>query len=184
MATSLYPGVQSCETENNGGVFPVNCFVDEWLIPVKDLASVSSPSYNHAYILPNNWVYVLSHDGTRWINISQSGEGGVTQIANEYGYLVVTGSGTDSVTINLNEQQIKNLIESEIDIDPVKVQSADGTVDVNYISNNNTYDLSVKTSVNIDDIVSDQRFVDAVTNIINNNINITSSDNSITVQRT
>lgn len=84
----------------------------EWEVPVKDLASITTPSRNHAYILPNDMVYVVNYAGTRFIPLNAGNEPGQpTQIENSDGYLNISGSGTYNVEIELNEQQLKNLVD-------------------------------------------------------------------------
>lgn len=151
-----------------------------WEIPVNSLSDIKIPSRDHIYILPNNMKYVLDYNGTKLILIEGGGgDGQPTQVTNSDGYLNVNGSGTYNVAVNMNEQQLKNLIKEEIpEGNTITLTSNDGTVVLNKTGND--YDLSI----DLNNIISDQRFVDAVINIMSNNINIASSDNSILVNRT
>lgn len=53
---------------------PSHCNLDttnnNWLITVSGLDKIDYPDNNHAYILPDNSVWVLSYDGKKFINIT------------------------------------------------------------------------------------------------------------------
>lgn len=84
-----------------------------WEIPVKDLTSVKMPSRKHAYILSNGIVYVLDYEGARFIPLNAGdSEGQPTQVSNQDGYVVLEGSGTYNVKINLNEELLIKLIQT------------------------------------------------------------------------
>lgn len=42
----------------------------KWIIPVNALEDIENPTRNHAWILPDNSVWVLNHEGTGWVQIS------------------------------------------------------------------------------------------------------------------
>ena len=87
-----------------------------WLVQVDTLPAPEDADYDHAYILPDDSVYVLSHDGTQLVPIGSSGSGGQpTLINNTDNFIVITGSGTYSVTVGLNEVTLETLIQSRIE---------------------------------------------------------------------
>ena len=48
-------------------VTPDNCPSKYWLVRVNDLSEIREVSFNHAYILPDNSIWVWSHDESRLI---------------------------------------------------------------------------------------------------------------------
>lgn len=65
----------SCEcnrTKLQGKQYCQDCMPDEchWLVPVSKKPDPFLMDRNHAYIMPNNTIYVLSHDRTQVIDIS------------------------------------------------------------------------------------------------------------------
>lgn len=105
-----------CGNRNNGA--KIVTVAPDWLIPVEEITDVINPSYKNAWIDENNQVWVLSYDRQEFINVtSGSGEDKPTLIINEDGYITVEDSGTYEVTVNLNEEQIKNLIKTPISSD-------------------------------------------------------------------
>lgn len=105
-----------CGNRNNGA--KIVTVAPDWLIPVEEITDVINPSYKNAWIDENNQLWVLSYDRQEFINVtSGSGEDKPTLIINKDGYITVENSGTYEVTVNLNEEQIKNLIKTPISSD-------------------------------------------------------------------
>jgi len=98
----------------NSGTPPaiVECVDGYWLVKVNDLSEVGMPDRNHAYQLPNDAVYVLSHDDKSFVLLRPPGESGPTLINNTDDYLDIEGSGTYSVRVNINEDKFVDLIEN------------------------------------------------------------------------
>lgn len=104
-----------CLMDSNSPAVSSNCAGTYWLVPVTSLNAVGAPTYHHAYILPDNSVWVLNHDGSGWLQIvSSGGDSQPTTVVNEDGYITISGSGTYSVIANLNETKIIALIGDEI----------------------------------------------------------------------
>ena len=56
-----------CNSNKRSPVTPDDCPKEYWLVRVNDLSEIREVSFNHAYILPDNSVWVWSHDGVRLI---------------------------------------------------------------------------------------------------------------------
>jgi len=81
----------------------------KWLIPVGSLREIENPSFDHAWILPDNSVWVLDHTGTQLINIRSGNDGTwLAEIDNTDGMLEITGEGPLR-TINLSETLLEKL---------------------------------------------------------------------------
>ncbi len=81
-----------CNSDSKQPVLPVACPDDYWQVRVDDLSEVMDPSRDHAYILPDNSVWVLSHDGAELIRITDDGSCdcdlpvNVSELANDANY--------------------------------------------------------------------------------------------------
>jgi len=135
-----------CDEGVSTPIIPQHCPEGYWLVQVNSLSEVTKPTRDHAYQLPNNSVWILSYDNNTFVEIVPSGGGAnePTQIRNTDNYLVVSGSGTYSVTININETGIRQLAGD------VTARSLEGYVfNPVYNSVANTLTLSVNNSPNI-----------------------------------
>ncbi|OJG27639.1 hypothetical protein RU98_GL002342 [Enterococcus caccae] len=103
---------------------PEFCDFGDWEVPVNNLSEIKQPNRDHAYILPDDSLWVLTHDGKRFTPINNGGDSGdsrPTQINNTDNYLEVSGSGTYSVTANLNTEKVINLVKDKIEIPEVTI---------------------------------------------------------------
>ncbi|MBL1226533.1 hypothetical protein [Enterococcus sp. BWR-S5] len=99
-----------CNDANQKPAFPEFCDDGLWEVPVNSLSDIKVANRDHAYILPDNSVWVLSHDGKRFIQLNVQGGGGSgqpTQIENRDGLINVSGSGTYTVQLDLDKAQLK-----------------------------------------------------------------------------
>ena len=117
--------VPVCYTNPKTPVVPEHCTGGYWLKKINSLDDVSFISKNHAYILPDNSIYIADHDGTALIPLSSGGGSGQpTEIKKGDNFIVVTGSGTYSVTINVDVDKIQamidRLIEEYIKVEHIK----------------------------------------------------------------
>lgn len=87
----------------------------EWLVKVDNLSEVTKPSFDHAYITPNNEVWVLDHDGQTLIPLGSSGISAPTILENTDGYLSTAGSEGFNQVLNFNTSKIDGLIQDAID---------------------------------------------------------------------
>jgi len=96
---------------------PKNCNFDtsncNWLTPISELEKIGYPDYNHAYILPDNTIWVLSTDGENLIQINETSStiDKPTQIKNDDGYLVVKDSGSYEVTIDIDLEKFRKELQ-------------------------------------------------------------------------
>ena len=93
-------------------VIPADYIGDYWLVRVDRVEDITNPDYDHAYQTPDNSVYVLSHDGSGLVQIGTGG--GPTYISNTDNLLRITGSGTYTVTVNIDEDNMTDYIFSEV----------------------------------------------------------------------
>ena len=104
-----------CSTGIKAQVVPATYNGEYLIMPVDDLGGILRPDRDHAYVLPDNTVWILGYDGETFIKISGGGTGNSpTAIKNDDGYVNVSGSGTYAVTIGLNEAKATELIRSEL----------------------------------------------------------------------
>ena len=101
-----------CKSERSP-VTSDNCPKEYWLVRVNGLSEISEISYDHAYILPDNSVWVWSHDESRLILISETdslaGGGMPTQIHSTDGNIEVIGSGTHHVGLAISPEVLQRL---------------------------------------------------------------------------
>lgn len=123
-----------CNDKEKQPAVPDFCDYGDWEVPVGNLSEVKEPNRDHAYILPDNSVWVLAYDGKSFTPITNSGESGPTQptqFNNTDGYLGIQGSGTYNVIADLNTEKVIELVKEKIDIpkgtlDTVGVVKPDG----------------------------------------------------------
>ncbi|MEI5994033.1 hypothetical protein [Candidatus Enterococcus mansonii] len=124
-----------CNDDEKQPAVPEFCGSGAWEVPVNHLSEIKQPNRDHAYILPDDSVWVLAYDGKRFTPIN-SGEGGgntrPTQLTNTDTYLDVSGNGTYNITANLNTENVIELVKEKIDIpnivlETVGVVKPDGT---------------------------------------------------------
>lgn len=77
--------------------------------PVEELPSVEKATRNHAYILPDNTVWVLNHDGNEFVKADGT-ESDPLNIINTDGKLTIA-KDNNSFTINLAEELPRNGVE-------------------------------------------------------------------------
>jgi len=107
--------IQECINEAKTKVIPADYIGDYWLVQVGKVEDVTNPDYDHAYQTPDNSVYVLSHDGSGLVPIGTGGVGGEpTHISNTDNLLRITGSGTYTVTVNVDEDNLTDFIFEEV----------------------------------------------------------------------
>ena len=94
------------------------CHCGYWLVPVDSLKGIV-PNRTHAYILPDDSVWALSHDETQMVLLRAPDSSYPTRIDNNDNFLIISGSGSYSVTIDLNQDTIKGLINQMVDLDGV-----------------------------------------------------------------
>ncbi|MEI5990388.1 hypothetical protein A5881_001881 [Enterococcus termitis] len=123
-----------CNDNKKQPTVPDFCDYGDWEVPVTDLTEIKQPNRDHAYILPDNSVWVLAYDGKSFAQVTNSGENGTaqaTRINNTDGYLSIHGSGTYNVTADLKTEKVIALVKEKIDIpkgtsDTVGVVKPDG----------------------------------------------------------
>lgn len=106
--------IEKCTFEPLTPVTPADYIGDYWLVKVDTVDDITEPDYDHAWITPDNQVYVLSHDGSGVVPINTGGVGEVTHISNTDNLLHITGSGTYSVTVNVNESELDEYIFNKV----------------------------------------------------------------------
>lgn len=113
-----------CNNNDKQPSVPDFCDFGDWEVPVKNLSDIKEPNRDHAYILPDNSVWVLSHDGKTFIAINNSGGNGntqPTQFNNTDGYLHISGSGTYNVTTDLNTEKVVELVKEKVEIPQITI---------------------------------------------------------------
>jgi len=95
-------------------VIPPQC-KDKWLVRVNSKADITNPTRNHAYITPDNSVYVLSHDGSELIEFKGGGTSSPTTLSNTDGFLDTTGSVDFDQVLNFKEQKLKDIIAEAVE---------------------------------------------------------------------
>ncbi|MGL4696617.1 hypothetical protein [Enterococcus larvae] len=107
-----------CNSDTERPIFPVDCPDGWWAVPVNDLSEIKKPDRDHAYLLPDNSVWILNYDGTAMIQLSDggNGDGQPTQVTNTDGYITITGSGTHKVTADLSEELVESVESAVKDI--------------------------------------------------------------------
>lgn len=113
-----------CNDNEKQPSVPEFCDFGDWEVPVNNLSEIKQPNRDHAYILPDDSLWVLTHDGKQFTPIN-SGEGignsRPTQINNTDGYLELSGSGTYSVTANLNTEKVIKLAKDHVEIPKITI---------------------------------------------------------------
>lgn len=126
-----------CNDNQAKPAFPEFCDDGLWEVPVNSLSDIKVANRDHAYILPDNSVWVLSHDGKRFIQLNVQGSGGSGQptlVTNNDGLIHVSGNGTYNVQVNLNKEQL----QKELAIDDLS------EVVKNHINNNTIHVTSAE----------------------------------------
>lgn len=76
MPDLLCPNPDGCEERNAPIVTPVDLNDFNWLVKVNSIDQVTKVDYDHAYITPDESVYVWNYEGTELIKVNGSGGGG------------------------------------------------------------------------------------------------------------
>lgn len=102
-----------CNSGAKTPVIPEFCDDGLWEVPVNSLSDIKKADRDHAYILPDDSVWVLSHDGKKFIqlNLASSGEGQPTQVKNNDGLITVDGSGTHDVSVDIDKTELAKLMQ-------------------------------------------------------------------------
>lgn len=105
-----------CNSDAKTPVIPEFCDDGLWEVPVNSLSEIKKADRDHAYILQDNSVWVLSHDGKNFIqlNLASSGEGQPTQVTNNDGFIAVEGSGTHNVSVDLDVEKMKETFQEKL----------------------------------------------------------------------
>lgn len=105
-----------CNSDEKIPVLPEMCDTGLWEVPVNSLSEIKKADRDHAYVLPDDTVWVLSHDGKKFIqlNLATSGDGQPTQIINNDGFIAVKGSGTHNVSIDLDTEKMKGNFQDKL----------------------------------------------------------------------
>lgn len=61
-----------CGRSIKAPVTPVPNYCSHWLVPVNDLSEITNPSRDHAFILPDDSIWVLDFEGNRFIQIGSA----------------------------------------------------------------------------------------------------------------
>jgi len=88
------------------------CHYGYWMVKVETLKGIA-PNRTHAYILPDDSVWALSHDETKMVLLRSPGSSYPTRINNTDNFLVVSDSGTYSVNIDVDVAKLTQLIHDE-----------------------------------------------------------------------
>ena len=95
-----------CNSNKRSPVISADCPSVYWLIRVNSLSEINEVSFDHAYILPDDSVWVWSHDESRLVLINGTdgiiGGGTPTQVHSVDGNIIVTGNGTHNVGLALS----------------------------------------------------------------------------------
>lgn len=113
-----------CNEDEKQPAVPEFCDSGEWEIPVASLSDVKQATRDHAYILSDNSIWVLTYDAKRFmpLNGNSSGVSNLpTQMKNTDGYLMFDGNGTYEVTANLNTEKMIGKVKEEIQIPKIEV---------------------------------------------------------------
>lgn len=103
---------QICINDSKLTELPVHCDDTWWLVKVETLSAVDNPSRDHAYMLPDQSIWVLSYDERMFIQLSSAeGGNGPTVITNDDGFLTIEGNGSYHVKTNLNQDAMIRLIQ-------------------------------------------------------------------------
>lgn len=103
-----------CNATQTKPSLPEFCDDGFWEVPVNSLSDIKEANRDHAYILPDNSVWVLSHDATRFIQLNVNGGGGSSQptlIRNTDGLIKVSGNGTYNVQLDLEKAKLIEALE-------------------------------------------------------------------------
>ncbi|MBO0441658.1 hypothetical protein [Candidatus Enterococcus ikei] len=97
-----------CNDNEKQPAVPEFCDFGFWEVPVNSLSEIKEANRDHAYILPDNSVWVLSHDGKKFIQLNLGGTGGnqPTLLENSDGLIAVNGSGTNNLSVDLNLPEV------------------------------------------------------------------------------
>lgn len=110
---------------------PDFCDFGDWEVPVENLSKIKQPNRDHAYILPDNSIWVLSHDGKNFIQINLgegSGDSQPTQIENNDGFISVDRSGTYDVSVDLDMKKVTETLKPEFQVS--KITADDGSAEL------------------------------------------------------
>lgn len=113
-----------CNDNEKQPSVPEFCDFGDWEVPVSNLSEVKQPNRDHAYILPDNSLWVLTHDGKQFTPINSGGSIGdtrPTQINNTDNCLELSGSGTYNVTANLNTENFIKLVKDKVEIPKITI---------------------------------------------------------------
>lgn len=99
-----------CNSKSDRPLFPMNCPDVWWAVPVADLSKIKSPSRDHAYILPDDSVWIINYDGTEIMQLNGGGGSGgqPTRLVSKDDYITVSGSGTYTVQVGLDTAKLKD----------------------------------------------------------------------------
>ncbi|WP_086350253.1 hypothetical protein [Candidatus Enterococcus clewellii] len=173
-----------CNSNQQKPSLPEFCDDGLWEVPVDSLSDIKQANRDHAYILPDNTLWVLSHDGKRFIQLNlQGGSGGgqPTQIENSDGLINVSGSGTYAVHLDLDKEKLKNTLAVDVLSDEVKQHVSDRDIHVTVAEkatwNDKQNKLIAGENITIlDDVISStdsQKVTDHLNNV---NIHVTATE--------
>lgn len=78
---------------------------DYWLVPVHSLDAIDHPTFDHAWILPDNSIWTLNHQGDQFIQMASDAAGHPrTSLANEDGYLTIAEVADQQFIINFDHE--------------------------------------------------------------------------------
>lgn len=100
-----------CNANSKYSLLSMKCPDGWWEVPVRSLAEIKKPSRDHAYILPDDSIWVLDYDGTAMIllNGGSGGSGQPTRITNNDGHITIQGNGTYNVSADLSKDLLKDI---------------------------------------------------------------------------
>lgn len=115
-----------CGRSIKAPVTPVPNYCSHWLVPVNDLSEITNPSRDHAFILPDDSIWVLDFEGNKFIQINQKG-------SNFSNFLVFEGNNTglEDVTQELNDLIVLAASKDKHILIPPGLYRIDETVDLN-----------------------------------------------------
>ncbi|MEI5990389.1 hypothetical protein A5881_001882 [Enterococcus termitis] len=98
-----------CNDNKKRPKLPEFCAEGLWEVPVNSLNEIKKADRDHAYILPDDSVWVLSHDGKKFIrlNLGANGSNQPTLLENKDGLIAIDGSGTTNVSVDINLSEVK-----------------------------------------------------------------------------
>ncbi|MBL1227956.1 hypothetical protein IW492_01770 [Enterococcus sp. BWB1-3] len=152
-----------CDSTKQSPVLPEFCDEGYWEVPVNKLSDIKEANRDHAYILPDESVWVLNHEGTGMVQINAGGSSGdaqPTQIINKDGNIKIIGSGTynvqadldmNTLATNLGMKEIKD--ELETFIEHIEDQAIHVTTEEKMIWNNKQEGLTAGEHITIENNV-------------------------------